>query len=298
MGPSLAGGSRVGAEGTVTGLPERVLIGFDLLEPLPAHVLEAMKLLEDLTSSAEAVAECIGRDPVLAARVLKLANSALYMRARRVATLRDAVVLVGFAAVRSILVTAVAYNAFAPGAPGYGLDRTKMWEHALAVATVARHVAQARELGAEAAFVAGLLHDIGKMALSQALQEQYLKVLEVVRGGADFVDAERAVLGWDHAQVGAEAARRWNLPEILVQAIEYHHRPDELPGPSLADAVHVADALSVMLGFGVGTDQLMHRCSEGALQRLGLSEEEIPLLLVVLADLLAEVSTLVDLEYG
>jgi putative nucleotidyltransferase with HDIG domain len=280
----------------VSGLPDRVLLAFDLLEPLPGHVLEAMQLLDDLGSSAEQVAEAIGRDPVLAARVLRLANSALYMRTRRVATLREAVVLVGFAAVRSILVTAAAYDAFAKGAPGYGMDRTQMWQHALAVATVARHLAQARGLGAEAAFVAGLLHDIGKMALSHSLQEQYQAVLEAVQAGADFVEAERAVLGWDHAQVGAEAARRWNLPDSLVRAIEYHHRPDELDDPGLADAVHVADALSVMLGFGVGADQLMHRCSEGALQRLGLSEEEIPLLLVVLADLLAEVASLSSLE--
>ncbi|MDQ7800668.1 MAG: HDOD domain-containing protein [Armatimonadota bacterium] len=280
----------------MSGVPDRVLMAFELLEPFPGHVLEAMHLLDDLSSSAEQVAQAIGRDPVLAARVLRLANSALYMRTRRVATLREAVVLVGFGAVRSILVTAVAYDAFARGAPGYGLDRAQMWQHALAVAVVARHLAQARGLAAEAAFVAGLLHDIGKMALSHSLQEQYQAVLEAVRAGADFVEAERAVLGWDHAQVGAEAARRWNLPEALVQAIQYHHRPDEAEDPGLADAVHVADALSVMLGFGVGADQLMHRCSQNSLDRLGLSEEEIPLLLVVLADLLAEVAALSALE--
>jgi putative nucleotidyltransferase with HDIG domain len=282
----------------VSRVPDRVLLAFDLLEPLPAHVLEAMRLLDDLTSSAESVAEVVGRDPVLAARVLRLANSALYMRTRRVATLRDAVVLVGFAAVRSLLFTAVAYDAFARGAPGYGLDRVRMWQHALAVATVARHLAQTRGLDAEAAFVAGLLHDIGKMALSHSLQEQYRAVLEAVEEGADFVEAERAVLGCDHAQVGAEAARRWSLPEPLVQAIEHHHRPDEVPELGLADVVHVADALSVMLGFGVGTDQLMHRCSERALERLGLTQEELPLLLVVLADLLAEVGALATLEVG
>ncbi len=280
----------------MSGVPERALLALDLLEPLPGHVLEAMHLLDDLNSTADQVAEVIGRDPVLAARVLRLANSALYMRTRRVATLREAVVLVGFAAVRSLLVTAVAYDAFARGAPGYGLDRGKMWEHALAVATVARHLAQARQLPGEAAFVAGLLHDMGKMALSYSLQEQYQAVMEAVRNGADFVEAERAVLGWDHAQVGAEAARRWNLPEALVEAIEYHHRPDELPEPSLADAVHVADALSTMLGFGVGTDQLLYRCSEQALERLGLSQEEVPLLLVVLADLLAEIPALQSLD--
>ncbi len=277
-------------------VPDRVLMAFDLLEPLPGHVLEAMRLLDDLTSSAESVAEVLGRDPVLAARVLRLANSALYMRARRVANLRDAVVLVGFGAVRSLLFTAVAYDAFTPGAPGYGLDRVRMWQHALAVATVARHLARTRELDGEAAFVAGLLHDIGKIALSHSLEEQYRAVLAAVEGGADFVEAERAVVGCDHAQVGAEAARRWNLPEPLVQAIEHHHRPDEAAALGLADVVHVADALSVMLGFGVGTDQLMHRCSEGALERLGLTQEELPLLLVVLADLLAEVSALSSLD--
>ncbi len=166
------------------------------------------------------------------------------------------------------------------------------------MATVARHLAHSRGLDAEAAFVAGLLHDLGKIALSQSLQEQYREVLAAVEQGADFVDAERAVLGCDHAEAGAEAARRWSLPEALVQAIEYHHCPDEAPERGLADVVHVADALCVMLGFGVGTDQLMHRCSERALERLGLNQEELPLLLVVLADLLAEIGTLATLEIG
>ncbi len=277
-------------------IPDRILVAFELLKPFPAHVVEAMRLLDDLNSSVEDVAAALGKDPVLAARVLRLANSALYLRTRRVATLREAVVLVGFAAVRSLLVTAVAYDAFRPGAPGYGLDRVQLWQHALAVATVARYLAATRKRDTEAAFVAGLLHDIGKLALSSALQEQYAEVLAAVAQGMDFVEAERAVLGCDHAQVGAEAARRWNLPEPLVAAIEHHHRPEEAEDPWLADVVHVADALCLMLGFGVGTDQLMHRCSEGALQRLGLSADEIPLLLVGLADLLAEIANLAAMD--
>jgi putative nucleotidyltransferase with HDIG domain len=280
----------------VSRIPDRILMAFETLKPFPAHVVEAMQLLDDLSTSAEEVASALGRDPVLAARVLRLANSALYLRARRVATLREAVVLVGFAAVRSLLVGAVAYDAFRPGAPGYGLDRVQLWQHSLAVATVARQLAGSRERDAEAAFVAGLLHDIGKLALSSALQEQYPAVLEAVASGMDFVEAEQAVLGCDHAQVGAEAARRWNLPDPLITAIAYHHRPDEPEDPGLADAVHVADALCLMLGVGVGTDQLLHRCSEGALRRLGLSADEIPLLLVGLADLLAEVASLASVE--
>jgi putative nucleotidyltransferase with HDIG domain len=274
----------------------RFLLALDLLEPLPGHVLEAMHLLDDPKSSADEVAAAVGRDPVLAARVLRLANSALYMRTRRVATLREAVVLIGFGAIRSLLVTAVAYDAFRRGAPGYGLDQLRMWQHALAVATIARHIARTRRMNAEAAFVAGLLHDIGKMALAHALQEQYERVLGEIRAGADFLEAERRTFGCDHAQIGAEAARRWRLPDELVEAIEYHHRPDELDAPGLADVVHVADALAVMLGFGVGTDQLLHRFSDRALERLGLDAEEVPLLLMVLADLLAEVVRLSVLE--
>ncbi|MCS7172041.1 MAG: HDOD domain-containing protein [Armatimonadetes bacterium] len=272
-------------------IPDRILMAFETLKPFPAHVVEAMRLLDDLNTSAEEVASVLGRDPVLAARMLRLANSALYLRARRVATLREAVVLVGFAAVRSLLASAVAYDVFRSGAPGYGLDRVQLWQHSLAVATVARHLGGSRGRDGEAAFVAGLLHDIGKLALSSALQEQYPAVLEAVASGMDFVEAERAVLGCDHAQVGAEAARRWNLPDSLITAIAYHHRPDESEDPGLADAVHVADILCLMLGVGVGADQLLHRCSEGALRRLGLSADEIPLLLVGLADLLVEVSS-------
>lgn len=272
-------------------LPAAVVAEVDRLPPLPAVVVGVLRLLDDPRTSGQQIAESLGRDPVLTSRVLRLANSAWYTWTRRISTIQEAVVLVGFSAVRSQILGAAAFEAMRRGAPGYALNQELLWQHSVAVGVGARHLARRYgSVDSEEAFVAGLLHDIGKVVLGTFLGPRYDEVTRQVEMGIDFAAAERTVLGCDHAQVGAEAARRWNLPDALIEAIEYHHRPLEAGESRLTDLVHVADALALTLGFGVGADQLLYPCCSEVVTRVGIAPSTVDALLVDLAERLVDVS--------
>lgn len=274
-----------------TSLPAAVITEVDRLPPLPAIVIGVLRLLDDPRTSGQQVAESLGRDPVLTSRVLRLANSAWYTWTRRISTIQEAVVLVGFAAVRGQVLAAAAFEVMRRGAPGYALDQELLWQHSVAVGAGARFLARRYgRVDGEVAFVAGLLHDIGKVVLGKFLGPRYDEVMRQMGAGTDFAAAERNVLGCDHAQVGAEAARRWRLPDALIEAIEYHHRPLEIGESRLADVVHVADALALTLGLGVGADQLLYPCCEEVTARVGIAPSAVDALLVDMAERLVDVS--------
>jgi len=126
----------------------------------------------------------------------------------------------------------------------------------------------------EEAFTAGLLHDMGKVVLGTFVEvdDQPIKAM-VARDGLSFDEAERRVLGVDHAEVAAELLRSWKVPDEVVAAARWHHRP-ELAGSKhrrIVDLVHLADALAMQMGWGAGVDLGHYRVDEGAVARVGLS---------------------------
>jgi putative nucleotidyltransferase with HDIG domain len=279
---------------TVSTLPDRVLADLNNLPAMPTLVLDVLRLLDNPEIGGDRVAAAIGRDPVITARVLRLANSAAYMRVRRVATIRDAIMLLGFSTVRGQVLAAALYDVFKVGAVGYALTQEALWQHSVAVGTCARYLAAQGGRNSDAAFEAGLLHDIGKIVLGKSLRSGYAEVLKLVQEGSDFCAAERQVLGCDHAEVGAEAGKRWNLPPDLLLSIEYHHKPLERPEAGLADIVHIADAMALMLGFGIGADNLMHQLHDAVFERVGLDPTVVNELLLTLADQIADAAQPLD----
>jgi len=154
----------------------------------------------------------------------------------------------------------------------------QLWTHSFGVAIGAQLVAQKARLDdADAAFTAGLLHDLGKVALSVWLEDKVAQLIGIaIAEGVTFDEAERRVLGFDHTEVGEYLAESWNLPSVLTQAIRYHHQPNLAEPPSkLVDAVHVGDYLTMTMGFGLGADGLQYEFFEEALERLKLSAEDL-----------------------
>jgi putative nucleotidyltransferase with HDIG domain len=236
---------------------ETLLQAVDDLPSLPQVAIGVLRATGDPGSDAKGVARLISTDQVLTSKVLKLANSAFYGLPRKVTTVSEAVVLLGMNTIRGLALAVSTYDVLRKEYEGYSLGKGQLWRHSVAVALCSQLIAKTKKLPMdEEYFVAGLLHDIGKVVLSTYVGAEFARILDLaVTESISFLDAERSILGFDHAQVGSTIARRWNLPDVLVNAIEFHHEPERSPDlrPTLA-AVHVADIVCLTLGLGVGGD--------------------------------------------
>ncbi len=247
------------------------------LPTIPAAAIKVIRESESSTSSASSLAATLAADQSLSARVLRLSNSAYYGLSRQVSDLPEAVVVLGMRCIRNLTLVAATFPWMSRTMKGYELGPKAMWSHALAVAVGAQEVAKRANLRClDAAFTAGLLHDIGKVALSVWLENKVCAVVSLAeRESISFDEAERQVLGFDHAEVGYMLAGNWNLPVPLAEAVRFHHRPNETePSSDLADCVHLADALAMALGLGIGADGLMYHFYPESLARLGLASQD------------------------
>ena len=247
------------------------------LPALPDVAFKVMRLVDDPKASANDIARTVSSDQALTARLLKLANSAFYGASRRVSTVSEAVVLLGMRTVKNMTLALKCQDMLERELPGYALQRGDLWRHSFCCAYAAQCLAKrAGYRVVEEVFVAGLLHDIGKVVLNVYLQGECADISAMAAAAnIPFMDAERAVLGFDHAEAGGRVLEKWNLPLPLVECVRYHHTPRDQPTPSpLTSLVHVADVLCLMLGIGLGVDGLNYPLQDGTLELLRLSEAD------------------------
>jgi HD-like signal output (HDOD) protein len=225
------------------------------LPTLPAMMATITRLMQDPRTSAEELGRAIASDPALVSKVLKLVNSAFYGFPGRISTITQAIVILGFSTIRNVVLTTSVLKAFSKSnAPG-GIDVGKFWEHSLLTGAIARALAVEREANfVEETFIAGLLHDMGRIVLSQKLTAEFDKVqLVKQKAGISQLAAEQSVLKLTHGDIGGWLARKWNLPIPYVEVMRLHHFPLEAlkqDPPSQSDTtnliyiVHAADALA------------------------------------------------------
>lgn len=245
------------------------------LPPFPQTAQKALALIQSATVEVASLARVIGTDQVLAGQLLRWANSAYYGVENRIVTVQQALMVLGLNTVQELIMTYALSGPLNRPLPGYDLQRGELWQHALGTAIGAKLISQQRHLKIdEDAYFAGLLCDLGKLVFEQLLRQTQLNLSEAE--ASSFLGVERATFGVDHPALGAEIARRWLLPDHLVAAIAYHHEPQAAPGqPVLVAAVHVADVAMMLLGIGLGIDGLRYPLDEAALQRLGMTGEDL-----------------------
>ena len=202
-------------------------------QDLPAMPQVASKVLEmssDPNTSAEQLQQIISDDQAMTARILKIANSAMYSRSRQVKTLTEAIVMLGFNSIRSLVVTSAARNLYNTRNATTGLKERLLWEHSIGVAFACRLLVQdPLPALAEEAFLAGLMHDIGKLVLNLRVPEQFDEIVQLVyNDNQAFSHTEKEILGFDHAEVGARLVNKWNLSPVLEDTILSHHNPEAM----------------------------------------------------------------------
>lgn len=251
------------------------------LPTLPTIIAKMLELVDNPRTSASSLAGLIMQDQVLTARILKLANSSFYAFPRQIATVKLALVVLGFESVKEMALSLSVLNTF-KGENNKHFDTSHFWQHSVSVGAGSRMLARETcyRLAGEA-FVAGLLHDIGKLVLNQYLPEEFAEVqTRIWERGQPCEEAEKMVLGVTHAEIGAWLAERWNLPVPLVEAIRWHDHPDQCPrNPELALLVCLADYLSEKCQIGRsgsrGMEALPPAVSSLALNLLSLTPESL-----------------------
>ncbi len=246
----------------------------DDLPTLSAVATQIIALANSPKTNAADVGKMIEQDQALTAKVLKLVNSAFYGFPGQIKSIQHAVVIIGFNKVKNVVVTAAVFD-LSKGRKSEQLDLPKFWRHSLGTAIGARTVTKALggTLLPDDAFVGGLMHDIGKLILDQFLAREYMPVLAATNNqGILLRNAEKEILGFDHATVGRWIAEKWKLPPSLRQAISMHHRPaQERDEREIVAAVHLGDILARALGIGNGGDNRMPEINSSIWQQFSLT---------------------------
>ncbi len=228
------------------------------LPTLPTIVTQLIALVGDPRSSARQVGQLVSTDQALTVKILKVANSAFYGFAREIATVQLAIVVLGLEMVKNLGLSVTVLKRFSSGAEHRLFDRQQFWEHSISCGVAGRMLA--RRFGyrvADQAFVAGILHDIGKLILIEYFADEFIEALEMAESEEiSIAQAEERVLGVTHAEVGGWLAEKWNLPESLVEAISYHHDLSELDEPEpIVLLAHISNALIRHRNIGNSGDQ-------------------------------------------
>lgn len=245
---------------------------------VPGTAAKCLKLLRDPRTSAADVEKAMRFDPGFTANVLRMANAAYFGYARKIGSVRQAVVRLGWDRVYQLVLASCVNGMMSEAVPGYDLGPGELWRHAVGVAVSTEHLMKKLNVSViEEAFTAGLLHDVGKLVMGSFVEADFSTIDNLVsEKKISFATAEREILGINHAEVGAYILESWALPEDLVNVVRWHHEP-ELAGEGnlLVDAVHVADVLCLMLGIGTGREGLKYDPDPAVLKRLGLKVAEL-----------------------
>ncbi len=248
------------------------------LPPAPRILPELLQLVRRSDVDADKVVNLIRFDPALTAGVLQLANSAFFGSARPADDLGEAVTRLGFQQVYILVAAVSGARNLSPAQRGYGMACGDLWKHSATSAVAAQIIAKDLGDDVDVVFTAALLHDIGKIILSDTLESTYAVIVRETSSNCyPLLEVERRVLGFDHAEAGGRLLARWNFPANLTAAVAHHHRPEEAgPHARLAAYAHVGNLIAYAMGQGYGNAAYALEPSVTAFHMLGLNEDALP----------------------
>lgn len=253
------------------------------LPTLPGIVTRLQALSENRKSTIQEMAQLVSSDQILSARVLRLVNSPSY-GFYRVSTISNALILLGVNVIKSLALSSSIFEIMEKTIVG-------LWEHSLGAGVAANIIARRLKLPeVEEISTAALLHDIGKVIIKEKCPEDYARVAMLMeRKGLAMLDAERELLGTDHAEVGEWLVRSWYLPDKLSEPVACHHDVARSSTHQVKTAVvHLADVLVKASGFGFSGDEYVPQIQPEAWQRLGMTESDLAVIVEELEDRLIE----------
>jgi HD-like signal output (HDOD) protein len=237
------------------------------LPTLPEVAVKLNRLLSDPETTVEIVVDTVKQDPAIVGKMLQLVNSSFYGLGKTVTSVSRAVVILGFNMIRNALVSVSVIDSM-KCLGGAGVELKSFWRHAISCAVIGRHLSLRTGIGLpEEVFTVGIVHDIGKLVLAKYYREEFSEILTNVAGGQTFFDAENGIIPVHHNEIGAHLARRWGLPQVICDGIQFSHGAERLNSYPVSGLVFWANNLAHS-GEAFDRDRYAAQSSGGIMDRL------------------------------
>jgi putative nucleotidyltransferase with HDIG domain len=265
--------------------PNEVIAKVKNLPAVSSAALKLVSLLDQPAVSNEDIVTVLKYDNVLTAKLLRACNSPYFGFEEKVSSVEQSVLILGHQQILQMVLSLAFGGAMSATLAGYAIEAKELWSHSLTTGVAAEHLAKAEipfEVDSSVAFTAGLLHDIGKLALNEVLSPELQTAIRslISKGKVSQSESEEQVLGTDHGQVGACLLEKWRLPSTIVEAVLNHHHPLFDPEPQMSVMIHVADQLAHHAGSAIGWESFGVRMDARANKVLGITPVEFESLLI------------------
>lgn len=276
---------------------ESIITRIDQLPPLPEVASKVINMVNNPDVSFKQVALEISKNQAMTANILKLCNSAFFSKGKEITSIDRAIVTLGLKEVKDIVLLVAAKPVLDKAVIGYDLGQGDLWKQGLSVATMSRDIAlgKKRKDIADVVFTGGIIHNVGKVVIALFVQQAFMNILDLVQSsGITFHEAEKNVLGFNHQEVGEKILEKWNFPPVLRSIVRFYQDPELAPAEHQLEVsiVHVANAICLMGGVGIGNDGLYHEMKDQAVKKIGLTQNELETLFGRTPDILKQIRDL------
>jgi putative nucleotidyltransferase with HDIG domain len=260
-------------------------------------VVKVMELVQNPGVSIQLLANEISKDPAITASIIKMSNSAYYRASKPIRTVQEALMTLGTQVVKEIVVISASKSVLHKDLKGYQIEADEMWSHSLVVAELSQRIVQLKKIPKipeDLAFTSGLLHDIGKVILTQFFPYKIIEIRDELKNMNDtFINLEKKHFGYNHQEVGLKVMQTWNFPDELKEVVEHHHEPQYATKfPILASVVHIANTIAIISGIGIDIGGINQELSQFALDKTHINDSDLEKLYMDIPDIQKEISGL------
>lgn len=273
----------------------------DSLKPVSITGNRIMEIVSDPNSSLSEIVDVVKYDQGMTANLLRICNSSYFGLKKQIVSVKQAVAYLGQDKVANLAMMGNSAGNFSGVQNGYNLTAGELWRYSVSSALIAQDLAEKKHLkNMPHLFTSALLKDIGKVVLSDYITEAFEDIMARVKNDAmTFAEAEKAVIGIDHAELGARVAENWNFNPAMVFIIRHHHDPlKALPGDLSIPIIYLADCICMMMGIGGGADGLSYRYHQEIMDQLGFTDVDLQKTIADFWGKLKGIEELVNLSGG
>ena len=280
---------------------DKIIADVETLKPVSHIGQKAMELVSNPEASVDDIVDVIKYDQGITANLLKTCNSTFFGLQKEITSVKQAVAYLGIEKVACLVMMGNYSGNFNEDHSGYGLEEGELWRYSVASALIAQSLAEKKNLdNISGLFTSALLKDIGKVVLNAYVEDAYEEIkAKVYNDGHTFIEAEKAIFGIDHAELGAKVAEKWNFSSDMVEIIRNHHNPERSASSGLhLPIIYLADSICMMIGVGVGADGLAYRYQQEIVDKLKFTDVDIQKTIADFWENLRTIEELVHLSGG